>query len=288
MVLNKIKEYGRLVMFSHSIFSLPFALIAMIWAAQGLPSIMVFVWILVALLGARNGANAFNRIADVAIDKKNPRTSGRHLPSGKLKMIEAYVITIFCFAIMSFAAFQLNIICFMLLPFAILLFIVYSYSKRFTWLCHVILGIACGAAPMGAWLAVSAPLTVTPFILWAAVCFWVAGFDIIYATQDIDFDRKEGVYSIPSRFGYKDALSIAAFFHVLSVFLLITVFFFQNVGIIYIMGIAIIALLLIYEHRNISPNNSRKMNFVSYHINQIVGVVFFIFAIADFVFLGLS
>ena len=139
------------------------------------------------------------------------------MPAGQIKLYEAVAVTIFCFIIMGIAAYMLNMLCFILLPFAIALFIIYSYSKRFTWLCHFILGVACGGAPVGAWLAVTGQLALEPFLLGAAVCFWVAGFDIIYATQDIAFDRKEGLYSVPARFGLKTSLWIARASHGLCV-----------------------------------------------------------------------
>jgi len=186
MVLKKLKSYGELVMFSHTLFSLPFALIAMIWAANGLPSGVTIFWILIALAGARNGANALNRIVDKDIDKKNPRTANRHLPKGLVKDYEVWVIVSLCFLIFVFAAYKLNPLCFMLSPVALFLFIIYSYTKRFTWICHIILGITCGGAPVGAWIAVTGNFALTPIILGAIVTLWVAGFDIIYATQDIE------------------------------------------------------------------------------------------------------
>lgn len=282
MVLNKLKKYGEMVMFSHTLFSLPFGLIAMIWAADGIPDIWVFIWILVALFGARNGANAFNRIADRHIDKKNERTKDRHLASGELKLYEAYAVTVICFLIMAFAAYRLNLTCLILLPFAIALFIIYSYSKRFTWLCHFILGVACGGAPVGAWIAVTGGITFMPLFLGAAVCFWVAGFDILYATQDIEFDRKEGLYSIPACFGFSRALWIARASHFMSILCLIAIYIFMPRSIFFFIGIIVTIILLSIEHYNVVPENKDKMIFASYHMNQVVSVVFFLYAILDF------
>ncbi|MDF2611755.1 MAG: 4-hydroxybenzoate polyprenyltransferase [Lachnospiraceae bacterium] len=281
MVFDKLKKYGEMVMFSHTLFSLPFGLIAMIWAAGGIPELRIFFWILVALFGARNGANAFNRIADRNIDKKNERTKDRHLATGEISLYEAYGVTIFCFLIMAFAAYMLNLTCLILLPFAIGIFIVYSYSKRFTWLCHFILGTACGGAPVGAWLAVTGEISLIPLFLGAAVCFWVGGFDILYATQDIAFDRKEGLHSIPARFGLKASLWIARASHCMSILCFIAIYMYVPRGIFFLIGIITAILLLGIEHYNVAPENKNKMIFASYHMNQLVSIVFFIFAMID-------
>ncbi len=284
MVFDKLKKYGELVMFSHTVFSLPFGLIAMLWAANGIPELRVFFWILVALFGARNGANAFNRIADRFIDGRNERTKDRHLSTGQVKLYEAVIITVLCFVLMAVAAYMLNLTCLILLPFAIALFIFYSYSKRLTWLCHFILGTACGGAPVGAWIAVTGGITFMPLFLGAAVCFWVAGFDIIYATQDIDFDRKEGLHSVPARFGLTNALWIARASHTMCILCLLAIFVLMPRGIFFLIGIIVSILLLCIEHYNVIPENKDKMIFASYHINQVLSIVFFIFAMLDFWF----
>ncbi len=282
MVLKRLKSYGELVMFSHTLFSLPFALISMIWAADGLPTAATIFWILIALIGARNGANALNRIVDKDIDKKNPRTANRHLPKGLVKEYEALGIVLICFFIFMLAAYELNPLCFMLSPVALFLFIIYSYTKRFTWACHIILGITCGGAPVGAWLAVTGKFTLAPIILGAVVTLWVAGFDIIYATQDIDFDRKTGLFSIPAKFGLRGALYISTVFHFIMVLLLISLYFIMHIGWIYLIGIFISAILLTLEHYIVSPSNIKQMKIASYNINQVVSVCIFIFTVLDF------
>lgn len=282
MVLKKLKSYGELVMFSHTLFSLPFALISMIWAAEGLPSAATVFWILIALIGARNGANALNRIVDKDFDKKNPRTANRHLPRGAIKDYEVYVIVLLCFLIFIIAAYMLNPLCLLLSPVALFLFVIYSYTKRFTWLCHIILGITCAGAPVGAWLAVTGKFALTPIILGAVVTFWIAGFDIIYATQDIEFDRKIGLFSIPAKFGLKGALLISTVFHCMVILLLISLYFIMHLGPIYLLGIFISAILLGIEHYIVSPSNKKKMEIASYNINQIVSVLIFIFTMLDF------
>jgi len=281
MVLKKLKSYGELVMFSHTLFSLPFALIAMIWAAGGLPSAATIFWILIALAGARNGANAINRVIDKDIDKKNPRTANRHMPKGLIKDFEVWAIVILCFIIFIFASYMLNPLCFYLSPVALFLFVIYSYTKRFTWICHIILGITCGGAPVGAWLAVTGKLALAPIILGAVVTLWVAGFDIIYATQDIEFDRKLGLFSIPAKFGLSGALYISAFFHFIMILLLISLYFIMHSGFIYLIGIFISAILLTLEHNIVSPTNEKTMKIASYHINQVVSVLIFVFTVLD-------
>ena len=285
MVLKKLKSYGELVMFSHTLFSLPFALIGMIWAAQGLPPAATILWILIALIGARNGANALNRIVDRDFDKKNPRTANRHMPKGEVKNYEAWGIVLLCFSIFILAAYMLNPLCFMLSPVALFLFIIYSYTKRFTWLCHLVLGITCGGAPVGAWLAVTGELALAPIILGAVVTLWIAGFDIIYATQDIEFDRKVGLFSIPAKFGLKGSLYISSLFHFIMILLLISLYFIMQTGWIYLLGIFISSILIAIEHYIVSPSNEKTMKIASYNINKVVSVLIFIFTMLDFIIL---
>jgi 4-hydroxybenzoate polyprenyltransferase len=283
MVFGKVKKMGELVMFRHTIFALPFALVAMLVAGKGFPSMEKFFWILAAMVGARNGANALNRIVDSNIDARNPRTADRHIPRGEIKKWEAGLLTALCFGIFSLAAYKLNPLCFKLLPVAVLIFVIYSYSKRFTWTCHWILGTALGGAPVGAWIAIRGRIELPVLVMAAAVVLWVAGFDIIYATQDIDFDRKEGLYSVPARFGLEAALRIAALMHIVSVLLLFSLVKFMNMGIIYIIGIVIIAVLFLFEHRIISPDNLGKVKVASYNVNELVGLVYLISGVLDVV-----
>lgn len=287
MIWNKIKTYGQLVMFSHTLFSLPFGFIAMLLAAdKGLPPLRVFFWIIVALVGARNGANALNRLVDRKIDARNPRTADRHMPRGEVKVNEVILIVIICFGLLALAAYMLNPLCLMLLPAAIILLFVYSYTKRFTWACHIVLGIACGGAPVGAWIAVKGSIDLPAVILGAVVTFYVGGFDIIYGTQDVDFDRSEGLYSIPSVFGIKNALIISAVFHMVAVGLLLYVYFYMKMGVIYLIGLAICIVLLLMEHIMVKPDELKNVKIASYSINQIVSVVLLIFTTLDIFILG--
>lgn len=269
---HKLTNYGELVMFSHTLFSLPFALIAMILAADGLPEGRVVFWILIALFAGRNGANALNRYVDAKYDALNPRTQSRHIPSGKVKRNEALYITFICYVLFVIAAANLNDLCLWLSPVALILFTLYSYTKRFTWLCHIVLGITCAGAPVGAWLAVTGSFSLVPLILGAIVTLWVAGFDIIYGTQDIEFDRLEGLFSIPARFGYRGALWIARVFHFIMWLLLLSLVFLTTLNTIYLIGVSISGILLIVEHYLVDPKHVFKMNVASYHINQVISV----------------
>lgn len=281
MVLQKIKTYGKLVMFSHTIFSLPFAFISMLIAADGMPKISVFFWIGVAFLGARTGANAVNRLIDKDIDAKNPRTAERHMPKGIVKNYEVILITISSFSLLALAAFMLNPLCVILLPAAIFLFIMYSYTKRFTWACHIVLGIISGGAPVGAWIAVTGKISWIALVMGAANALWVSGFDIIYGSQDVDFDREEGLYSIPAVFGIKNALMISSMFHIAAVVMLIYIYFIANMSLVYLIGLTIIAGLLYKEHTMVSVDNLTNVNIASYNINQLVSIVFLVFSVTD-------
>lgn len=284
MVLNKVvkkaQDYGVLVMFSHTIFSLSFALISMVLASKGIPSLHTVFWILVAFMGARTGANAINRLIDAEIDARNPRTATRQLPQGLLAKKEVLVFSVVCFLIMVLGAAMLNPLCLLLSPIALFLMIIYSYTKRFTWLCHLVLGVTSAAAPVGAWIAVTGQITWLPLFMGAANTLWVAGFDIIYGSQDYAFDTANGIHSIPSRFGVKNALRIAAFFHFVTLILLLIVgLLSQQLGLIYYIGLTIISVLFLIEHRMVSPDNLSNVKIASYGINQIISITFLIFGI---------
>lgn len=284
-VINKIKEYGKLVMFSHTIFSFSFALISMTLAAKGLPEISTLIWIIVCFMGARTGANAINRVIDAKIDAINPRTAGRQIPKGEIKKGEVIIFTILCFAVMLFGAYKLNRICLILSPAALFLMIIYSYCKRFTYLCHLVLGVTCACAPVGAWLAVTGKFGLIPLLMGAANTLWVAGFDIIYGCQDYDFDRANHLHSIPARFGVKNGLFIAMAFHIITLICLIAIgILAPELGIIYFIGIGIIAVLFIIEYSIVSPTNLTNVNIASYSVNQLVSIALLIFGLLDTLF----
>lgn len=280
-VLRRIRLYGELVMFSHTLFSLPFALIAMFLAADGLPAPKVIFWILLALFAGRNGANALNRWVDAKYDALNPRTAHRHIPQGTLKKKEALLLSILCGAVFVLAAAMLNPLCLALSPVALGLFALYSYTKRFTWLCHLILGITCAGAPVGAWLAVTGQFAWTPIVLAAAVTLWIAGFDILYGTQDIAFDREQALHSIPARFGLQHSLTIAKLLHGAMWILLAAMAWITPLSLPYLIGVGISGILLILEHRMVNPAHPKAMNVASYHLNQIISTLLLISATLD-------
>lgn len=279
-IKNKINDYGTLVMFSHTIFSLSFALISMLLASSGLPKFRTLFWILVAFMGARTGANAINRVIDAEIDAKNPRTANRQIPQGLIKKKEVVLFTVGCFSIMLVGATMLNPLCVILSPIAIFLMSIYSYTKRFTWACHLVLGITSAAAPVGAWIAVTGEIGLLPLFMGAANTLWVAGFDIIYGAQDYEFDRANGIHSIPARFGVRNALYIARVFHLVAwISLVIVGLLSPKLGIIYDVGLAIIGALFILEHKLVSPTNLTNVKVASYNINQVISIVFLSFGL---------
>ncbi|WP_195953317.1 UbiA-like polyprenyltransferase [Clostridium saudiense] len=281
-IFKKINDYGVLVMFSHTIFSLSFALISMLLAGEGKLKPMVIFWILVAFMGARTGANALNRVIDAEIDARNPRTATRQLPQGLMSKKEVLVFVVICFGIMVFAAWKLNTVCLILSPIALFLMIIYSYTKRFTWMCHLVLGVTSAAAPVGAWLAVTGKITLIPLVMGAANTLWVAGFDIIYGAQDYDFDTKNGIHSIPAKFGVENALKISSAFHILAViFLFIVGVLSPELGIIYYIGLIINIVLFIIQHKMITADNLKNVKIASYSINQVISIVFLITGLID-------
>ncbi|MEJ8304827.1 UbiA-like polyprenyltransferase [Saccharibacillus sacchari] len=278
----KTRDFGSLVMFSHTLFSLPFAIISIVWAAGGVPSWRVILWSLIALVAARNGANAFNRLADREFDAANPRTAHRHLPQKLLGVREVWIFVVVNYAIFIVAAGMLNTLCLVLSPVAIFLISSYSYTKRFTWLSHLYLGFTIASAPIGAWFAVTGSFAFTPFVLGTIVMLWIGGFDILYGTQDIDFDRKQGLYSIPSAFGLKPALYISRFLHAVMVGLLLFLFLFRDLGWLYLIGIVLAAFLLMLEHGIVKPHNRRLMKIASYNLNQVVSMLILLFTMLDY------
>lgn len=281
-IKNKILDYGTLVMFSHTIFSLSFALISMLIAGNNKLNFHTIFWILIAFLGARTGANALNRVIDAEIDAKNPRTATRQLPQGLMNKKEILIFVIICFAIMVFAAYKLNTICLILSPIALFLMTIYSYTKRFTWACHIVLGITSAAAPVGAWLAVTGKISLLPLVMGAANTLWVAGFDIIYGAQDYDFDTTNGIHSIPARFGVKNALLISRVFHIIALSCLFLVgLLAKELGIIYYIGLSIIAVLFIIQHKLVSPDNLKNVKVASYNVNQVISIVFLLAGVID-------
>lgn len=272
-----------MIKFEHTIFALPFALISMLLASKPalLPSGATIFWILVAMVGARSAAMSFNRLADAKIDSENPRTASRHIPSGLLD--KGYVWGFFVISILLFevAAWQLNRICFLLSPVALAAVLGYSYTKRFTALCHLILGFAIGIAPIGAWLAVRGELHPIPLLIGAIVMLWIGGFDIIYALQDYEFDRKSSLHSLPKWVGKGNALLISRIMHLLMLGLLIGLGVVANLHLPYYIGVAITAVLIVYEQSLVKPTDLSRVNLAFFTLNGWIGVCLFFAVLAD-------
>lgn len=272
--LAKLGDYLELVKFSHTIFALPFALASMLLAKDGWPDIWTIVWILVAMVSARTAAMGFNRIVDRHIDAQNPRTQNREIPKGKVSVVEAAMLVNLSTLVFLFAAWRLGTLTFWLAFPALFLLFFYSYCKRFTSLAHLVLGLCLGIAPVGAWIAVRQTFEFPPIVLATAIMFWVAGFDIIYATMDVEFDRKMGLHSMVQKFGIPAALTIARFFHLLFVGLLFV--FGQTLGLSnwFSYAVALIALFLLFEHSIVNPNDLRKVNAAFFTVNGMISVLF--------------
>ena len=286
-LFEKIRNYGRLIRFSHTVFALPFALasVALAWPSHPV-TLRSFFWILIAMVGARSAAMAFNRLVDRKFDALNPRTQQWELPQGTVKVWEAVLLTITSSAVFVYAAYQLNFVCFVLSPVALTIVFFYSLTKRFTWASHLFLGLALSLAPMGAWLAVSGPPIdlpelATPFFLGLAVLFWLAGFDVIYSLQDHEFDRNEGLYSIPARFGVAAALRFSSFFHACTILFLAAVGLSAQVGVIYWFGFAIVSIILCWEHRLVSATDLSRINRAFFDFNAYVSIGYLLTTLAD-------
>ena len=262
-----------MIKFEHTVFALPFAFIGALLAGKGLPPVRQSTWIVVAMVGARSAAMTFNRIADLQYDRLNPRTSGRALPQGNLSVQFALVFTVVMSSIFIFAAWELNTICFYLSFPMLAILLLYSYTKRFTALSHIALGFAIGCAPLAAWLAIRGEFGWPPVLLSAAVMFWVAGFDLIYALQDVEFDRKAKLFSLPSKFGIAPALRLSTLFHVATVLLLIATAILTNLGWIAYAGIAIVTGILYWEHRLVTPQDLSRINVAFFNLNGYVSVL---------------
>jgi 4-hydroxybenzoate polyprenyltransferase len=272
---SKIRTIGEAVIFRHTLFSLPFALAAVLLETGGRPSAWKLAWILVAAASGRNAANAINRLVDRDIDAANPRTAGRHLPAGKLTPRDLGLFTAAMLALLALAAAMLGWICVALLPLAGIMIFGYSYTKRFTWLCHYWLGATCAIATMGSFIALSGRIfELRYFALAGGVALWVAGFDIIYALQDIDVDRAQGLHSVPERFGAARGRAIAAVTHAGAIALLAAAPLFWSLGLPFLVGILAIAALLAAEHLIALGGTERRIRLAAYGINEILPLVF--------------
>ena len=280
--LEQFLAYGKTIKFSHTIFALPFALSAVILAHRHHPiSLTHLFWILIAMIGARSSAMGFNRIADARFDAKNPRTSKREIPSGRLSLTSAKMFVILFSAIFIFAAAMLGKICLYLsFPVLALLFS-YSYTKRFTWFSHFYLGFVISLAPTGAWIAITNTFSLPIILLSLALLTYIAGFDILYACQDTGFDIKEELFSIPARFGIQKALLISSISHIFSFLFLFLIFIAFDMKIIYLLTVIVIGLLLIIEHKLVKPSDLSNVNIAFFHVNSAISIILFVGILTD-------
>ncbi len=272
---NRALTYGRMIKFSHSIFALPFALAAFFLATlrEGFDGVTL-LWVIVAMVGARSAAMGFNRWIDAEIDAKNPRTAGRELPAGSLTKPQVLAFVIVSSAVLVIASWQLNPLCLALSPIALAIVFGYSFTKRFTMLSHLVLGLSLAIAPVGAWLAVRGQFELTPIPIGLAVLFWVAGFDILYSCQDVEFDRKASLHSIPVRFGVPRALILARFAHGIALASLLALTLVEPLHWSYLAGLALIAALFVHEHSLVKADDLSKIDAAFFTVNGWIGVLY--------------
>jgi len=280
-LLHNLRVTLEMIKWEHSIFVLPFALCGAMLAANGLPSARALAWIIVAMVTARSAAMAFNRLADASIDAANPRTRTRALPTGALSPAFVATFVVVSCAVFIVAASQLNRLSFLLSPVALAILLLYSYTKRFTRWSHLVLGLAMGISPSAAWIAVRGSLDPRILLLTVAVTFWGAGFDVLYACQDYDFDRQSGLHSIPRYFGISRALWIARVFHIMMLLLLVSLLLVFGLGKLALVGVVAVSLLLAYEHSLVSAADLSRLNAAFFAMNGVISVVFFIFIAGD-------
>lgn len=280
-MMAKIRIFLEMIKFSHTIFALPFALTAALLAAGGMPSFSRIFWIVLAMVGARTAAMGMNRLIDAEIDAANPRTRGRAIPAGLIGKGTVAVFIVLAVLLMLYAAARLNPLCLKLAPVALFCLVLYSYCKRFTALAHVVLGLCLGAAPVGAWIAIRGTVALPAVLLGLAVLFWVAGFDILYALQDLEFDRQRGLHSIPVLLGVAGSLWTARLFSLVMVVLLAFVYALLPVGGFFLAGLLAASLLLCYEHWLLRGGDLSKLDMAFFTTNGYISVIVFLATLAD-------
>lgn len=288
-MLRQVRILLEMIKFEHTVFALPFAVMSALFATGGLPPIRTLGWILVAMVGARSCAMAFNRLVDAELDAENPRTARRAIPAGLISKRAAGIFTGVSGGLLVFAAWQLNPLAFALSPVALGVILGYSYSKRFTTFSHAWLGLSLSIAPVGAWIAVRGRFDVLPLFLALIVLLWVTGFDIIYACQDVEFDRRKRLFSVPSRWGVKKALFVSAALHVGMMALLVGVPFLATkegirLGWAYGVGLVVVGVLLAYEHAIVKPNDLSRVNAAFFTLNGAVSLLLMAFGVLDVLF----
>ncbi len=279
--LTKIRIFLEMIKFSHTIFALPFALTGALLAAGGVPTLRQLTWIVLAMVGARTAAMAMNRLIDAEIDGRNPRTAVRAIPAGLISRGLTLFFIIAATALLLLSAQMLNPLCLKLSPIALFFLALYSYCKRFTALAHVVLGICLAAAPIGAWIAIRGTIETPALVLGAIVLFWVAGFDILYALQDLEFDRAAGLHSIPVLLGVTGSLWAARLFHIIMIGLLFTLFTLMQLGTFFLVGILAALAMLLYEHWLLRDGNLAQLNAAFFNMNGYISVAIVLFTAAD-------
>lgn len=274
-MLNKLKILMEMIKFKLTIFAMPFAFTGAFLAARGLPHMMVFFWIILAMVGARTCAMGFNRIVDWKFDMANPRTAHRAIPAGEVRMAEAWVMVIGAGLLFFWACGSLNRLTLELSPLALFLILFYSYTKRFTAFCHLVLGVALAFAPLGGWVAVRGTLTDFPAALFLGVLFWVAGFDTIYACLDAEYDRKVGLYSLPSRLGRLRAFRLAGLFHILAFVFFVLTGIQAHLNYFYYIGVVLAAAALFNQHRLVRPQDLSRIHASFFSMNGFISVALF-------------
>ncbi len=280
-MLKKARIILEMIKFEHTVFALPFAFTGAVLAADGLPSWRTIFWIVVAMAGARSAAMGFNRWADRKIDAENPRTKERALPKGLVKPAQVVIFTIASSAVLVFAASMLNPFAFRLSPLALAVVFFYSYTKRFTFLSHAFLGLSLALAPVGSWIAVAGRIDPPALVLGGAVLFWLIGFDTLYALQDVEFDRKAGLHSIPQRFGVGNALRISRAAHAVTIVMLTWLSVMLPLGCLYLTGVFIAAAILVYEHSLVKESDLSKLDIAFFNMNGYLSVTVFIFTLLE-------
>jgi 4-hydroxybenzoate polyprenyltransferase len=282
--LTRSRLMLEMVKIEHTIFALPFALISFMLAIRhtsgGFNGLTLF-WIVVAMVGARSAAMAFNRLVDAEYDRQNPRTAKRHIPAGLLSRAQVTLFLLVAITLFEIAAWRLNTLCLLLSPIALGAILGYSYTKRFTALCHLFLGFAIGIAPIGAWIAVTGALNIVPILIGAVVMLWIGGFDIIYALQDYDFDRESALFSLPKAIGKANALTVSRLMHALAVTILLAIGKIEGLHALYFVGVVVVAGLILYEQTLVKPDDLSRVDMAFFTLNGWVSVSLFAFVLLD-------
>jgi 4-hydroxybenzoate polyprenyltransferase len=283
-MVKNLKVIFEDIKIQHTVFALPFALMSAFIASNGVPPSDKLLWILLSMVGARSSAMSFNRVIDVNYDRENPRTKERALPKGRIRKSHYIIFLLISAILFVFSCMMLNRLALILSPVALLIVCFYSYTKRFTIFSHFFLGLSLSLAPIGAWVAIREEISIVSIVLGLAVIFWLAGLDIIYACQDVEFDKSHGLFSFPARLGIAKALKLSALFHTIMILLLFSLIFSENLGLFFIIGVVLIAGLLWYEHSIIKPDDLSKVNIAFFNVNGIISIGLMIITIIDIIY----